>query len=129
MESSTLIIQAIKEAPVHSVLPKSWTYDVRLIRYVWGQGEFERPKLYLDLSSPTEYVSLVFDGVRNLCIPYGELISGISVKVLNVGSVRNDAPGRIRVQHPKGGGLEFWADDVAVIARTPGVERGRECSP
>jgi len=108
----SLVMAKLREAPDHLVLPGAHRYDVRKLNFLWGHGSDEDRVLDLDLSTHDDYASLRFAGVKDLAIPSGDLISAISIRILDASAFLPEMPAAIRVEHPAGGGLCFWADSV-----------------
>lgn len=108
----SLVRTKLQEAPDHDILYAARKYDLRKLSFLWGYGQFEDRVLDLELSTHDDYAYLRFIGVRDLFIPSGNLISAISIRILDASGFMPDMPGAIRVEHPAGGGLCFWADSV-----------------
>jgi len=108
----SLVRAKLQESPDHGALPGVRKYDLRKLSFVWGYGQDEDRVLDLDLSTHDDYACLRFIGVRDLFIPSGNLISSISIRILDASGFMPEMPGAVRVEHPAGGGLCFWADTV-----------------
>jgi len=109
---SKLIDIKIAEAPCHSIIQKPWLYDLRNLQCSWNSGSHENQWIRLELSTHEQYVTLLFCGVRDVYIPVEEYMGFVSVKILDMTEFMPDVPAPIRVQHPKGDGLSFWAQTV-----------------
>jgi len=111
---STLVEMITASAKDHDVLRKSWTYDLRQLRFYWGYGPNEDGLLELELSTHEEYVVLRFSGLMDFHCEGADLISAVSIKILDASPYVPDAPAAIRV-YSKGGGISFWAKAVVRV--------------
>lgn len=112
----TLTSLNLANAPFHKILPNSWKYDLRELRFFWGSEKDSSAMLEVELSSHEQYIALRFSGVADLCIPSGNVITAVSIVILDVTEYLPAMPAPIRVQYRGGGGLCFWANDVAIIS-------------
>lgn len=106
---SRLVELKLAESKVHHVLPKSKEYDLRRLEFLWDGDESENRCLELELSSYDEYVTLSFSGIQDLQIEASELLTAISIEIIDAREYLPEMPAPIRVQ---GHGLCFWAEDV-----------------
>ena len=113
--TSTLIEHELERAPDHPILPNARQYELRQLRFIWGYEEGPDGLLMLEMSTHDEYVRLQFSAVMGIVIPSDHLLSQISIRILDCRSMRSRMPASIRVRHPQGGGLEFWAEAVERI--------------
>jgi hypothetical protein len=104
------------QSPEHSVLPGASTYDVRQMRFAWGYGGLEEGALELEMSTHDDYVTLRFTGIKELSVPAGQPLSSVSIRIIDCSEYLPEMPAPIRVQHAKGGGLSFWAQEVVRMA-------------
>jgi len=111
----TLVETITVSAKDHDVLRKSWTCDLRQLRFYWGYGPNEDGLLELELSTHEEYVVLRFSGVIDFRCEGADLISTVSIKIFDTSPYVPDVPAGIRV-YSKGGGISFWAKAVVRVS-------------
>ena len=129
-ETTMKILQSLKlsESPDHTILYRPWIYELTNLRCSWSLGSWEQQWLELELEAPLDYqgrpgyedyIFLKFSGVFDLYIPMGDSLSYVSIRIIDVSQyISNESiylssvPAPIRVQHPKGDGLSFWAQSV-----------------
>jgi len=112
----TLVIGQVDEAPDHPVLPRAQAYDVRELRFHWRD---ETAALELEASTHEDYVVLRFDGVKDLCIPSGDAITGIRLRIQDTSACPSRThrifPVRVGGTNEQGYSLRFWAESVRRI--------------
>jgi hypothetical protein len=113
---SMLIDLNLANSPFHSVLPNSKIYDFRKISFLWDYEQSINGCIEIEMSTHHDYVTLRFIGIQDLCIPV-DILSGVCINILDTSEYITVMPAPIRVQHPKGGGVSFWADDVVLVDR------------
>ncbi|MDH3695319.1 MAG: hypothetical protein OER96_12200 [Gammaproteobacteria bacterium] len=98
----------LAESPHHSILDKSWKYDVMKIEFSWKI--LKENWIDFELSSQFKYVGLRFTSISHVFIPAGDTITTIGMVILDTSEFLPEMPGPIYVH--SGNGLEFWAQDV-----------------
>ena len=120
-----LVDLKLREALEHRIVENLAAYDLRKLRCIWGEGGDDPLQLELELSTHENYVILRFDGVFDLYIPGGAM-GCIAIKILDTSTFMPEIPAPVRVEHPQGGGLRFWAESVEKISIvTPPLCSGR----
>ncbi len=66
----TFVVLQIQEAPEHQVLPFASRYDVHELRLHWT---YDSVVLEIEASTHEDYAVLRFVGVRDLCVPCGDV--------------------------------------------------------
>lgn len=109
----TLVVSQVQEAPEHGVLPHAAKYDVREIRFRWQN---EGATLELEASTHEDYAVLLFEGVEDLCIPCGGIITGIRLRIQDTSQCPSQThqilPVRVGGTDEDGYSLRFWARSV-----------------
>ena len=108
----TLIAQQVTEAPEHPVLPQAGKYDVRELRLNWVMGT-DNAVLEIEASTHENYVILHFEGVEDLHVPCGDVMTSIKLQIQDTSQCPSPRFPAVRV----GGtsecwGLCFWASSV-----------------
>lgn len=101
----------LADSPDHKILDKPWHYDLRAIRCVWNLGD-DGFQVEIEMSTHERYVVIRFCGVFDLELGEG---SG-TIRIIDASEFLPEVMAPIRVQHPKGGGLSFWAKSVELVS-------------
>lgn len=109
----TLVVSQVQHAPEHNVLPHASKYDVREIRFRWQN---EVAILELEASTHEDYAVLQFEGVEDLCVPCGNIISVILLRIQDTSQCPSRThrilPVRVGGTDEDGYSLRFWAKSV-----------------
>ena len=112
----TLVASQVRDAPEHPVLPHAQEYDVREIRF-WWQNEVAF--LELEASTHNDYVVLHFEGVEELHVPCGQIITGVRLRIQDTAQCPSRThrilPVRVGGTEEDGQSLQFWARSVMRI--------------
>ena len=113
-----LVELQVNEAPEHSVLPYAKEYDVRAIHFDWPEIG-STATLELEASSHEDYAVLRFEGVEDVCIPCGGLMTEICLKIQDTSQCPSKShyipPVRVGGTSSNGCSLKFWAQSVKRI--------------
>ncbi len=112
----TLIKQEVAAAPEHPVLPHAGKYDVHDLRFRWTIGT-DNAILEIEASTHVDYAILRFEGIEDLCIPCGDLITSIKLHIQDTSQCPSQwshhvPPVRVGGTSTEGYGLQFWAQSV-----------------
>ncbi len=118
----TLVELQVEEAPEHPVLPGAQNYDIRAIRFEWPASG-STPNIEIEASTHEDYVVLRFEGVEELLISGGELMSSIRLNIQDTSqcpsSTHHIPPIRVGGTKANGNGLQFWANSVKLLNSSP----------
>lgn len=117
----TLVKQEVAEAPEHPVLPHAGKYDVHEMRFRWAIGT-DNATLEIEASTHEDYAVLHFEGVEDLCIPCGDLITNIKLQIQDTSQCPSQwshhvPPIRVGGISCQGYGLQFWAQFVTRLTK------------
>ena len=119
----TLVVLQLKDAPAHPALPRAERYDVRALRFLWGD---DNAVLEIEVSTHEDYAVLRLEGVEDLCIPCGNILTSIRLKIQDTSKCpsRTHAilPIRVGGVVDEGCSLRFWAQSVQRLTNN---ENGR----
>ena len=112
----TLVATQVREAPEHPVLPRAKSYDVRELRLHWSH---DSTVLELEASTHEDYAVLRFEGVEDLYIPCGDVITNIRLRIQDTSvcpsRTHHIPPVRVGGADSEGYSLRFWAKSVSRI--------------
>jgi hypothetical protein len=114
----TLVIQQVKEAPEHPVLPRAARYDVCELRLHWSG---DTVVLEIEASTHEDYAVLRFEGVEELCVPCGDVITSIRLHIQDTSQcpsrTHHILPVRVGGTVDEGYSLRFWAQSVTRLTK------------
>ena len=114
----TLAVLQVEEAPEHHVLPLAARYDVRELRLHWS---YDAVVLEIEASTHEDYAVLRFEGVKDLCVPCGDVMTSISLKIQDTSQCPSRThyifPVRVGGTADEGYSLRFWAQSVKRLTK------------
>lgn len=114
----TLVVLQLKDAPAHPVLPRAERYDVRALRLLWRD---DNAALEMEVSTHEDYALLRFEGIVDLCVPCGDVLTSIRLKIQDTSKcpsrTHHILPIRVGGTTDEGYSLRFWAQSVQRLNR------------